>query len=344
MRLRSVLAVGAAALLVLSGCAPTPTPKPKPSASPSAPATPTPTPEPVVEPEAAFDLTCDDVAATMAGLVGEPSTPVEPVMSIVSNMGWLPGPGQYMFQRAGGIACSAGDQPSYWEVTIVPGAGAVTNGAARRDGFWGETAGCSEYGCHFEIIEGDVLLSVEIADAALGASGDPGPSSDALRSLAAAAAASLREFDVADSAIVSAACERFLTMQELDEMTGVTGGRIESEFGGWGIPAEVYHVVNGSKICVYTDGGGEYSGVHYFTITTLPGGAWAFERTPGESVDVEGADAAKTSTGVDGAIALDLRVGLDWIRLTSHEFEAAALVPFAEKIARNVAVGHTAPQ
>ena len=133
MRLRSLLVLGTAALLLVSGCAPEPTPKP--TASPSESATPTPTPDPIVEPDAAFDVTCDDVAVEMAALVGEPSTPVEPVMSAISTPGWLPGPGQYMFQRAGGIACSAGDDGRHWEVTIVPDAPTVIAGAEERQGW-----------------------------------------------------------------------------------------------------------------------------------------------------------------------------------------------------------------
>ncbi|MBO0980406.1 hypothetical protein [Microbacterium sp. SD291] len=343
MRMRSLLALGAVAVLALSGCAPGPEPKPKPSASPSTPETPPPTPEPVEAPEAAFDVTCEDLATTMATLVGEPSTPVEPVMSTVSTMSWLPGPGQYMFQRSGGLACSAGEEPSYWEVTMIPDAQGVIDGAAERNGFWGEQADCNESGCSFEIVEGDVLLSARIVDAGLGASLDPGPPGDALRGLAAAAASTLHDVVSVDSAIVGAECERFLTAQELaDSVGGET--RIVSEFGGWGIPAEVYHVVNGSKICLYTDGGDEYSGVHHLTITTLPGGAWAFERTPGEAIDVEGADEARLSTDASGATALDLRVGPDWIRLTTRVTEAATMTGVAEKIVRNLTKGHTAPQ
>lgn len=341
--MRSLLVLCAVAVLAVSGCAPTPEPKPTPSASPSASGTPTPTPEPLEEPEVAFDVTCQDVASTMATLVGEPSTPVEPVMSVISTMSWLPGPGQYMFQRSGGLACSAGESPSYWEVTMTPDAQAVMDGAATRNGFWGERAECTESGCDFEIIEGDVLLSAKIIDADLGASPDPGPPGEALRRLAASAASTLHDVESVDSAIVGADCERFLTVQELAEIAGGET-RIVSELGGWGIPAEVYHVVNGSKICIYTDGGDEYSGKHYFTITTLPGGAWAFERTPGEVIDVEGSDGARLSTDASGAIALDLRVGLDWIRLTSHEVEPAMLTTVAEKIARNLTLGHTAPQ
>ncbi len=298
-----------------------------------------------MEPEAAFDVTCDDVAATMASLMGEPSTPVEPVMSIISAMGWLPGPGQYMFQRAGGIACSAGDAPSYWEVTIVPGAGAVTNGAAQRDGFWGETADCREHGCSFEIIEGDVLLSANIVDADLGAAGDAGRPGEVLRSLASAADASLHDFELVDSDIVGAACERFITPAEVSALTGAEGVEIVESFGGWGVPAEIYHVTNGSRICLYSIGGEEYSG-NQLMITTLPGGAWAFEKVGGTPVEVELADGATLSSGEHGERVLDMRVGSDWIRLTTLDDGSGAPdpAPLAATVARNLTRGHTAPQ
>lgn len=224
---------------------------------------------------------------------------------------------------------------------MIPDAQVVIEGATERHGFWGERAECNESGCSFEIVDGDVLLSAKITYT--GQVVDAGAAGEALRHLAESASATLHDVESVDSAIEGADCERFLTSQELAEMVGGET-RIVSELGGWGIPAEVYHVVNGSKICIYTDGGDEYSGKHYFTVTTLPGGAWAFEQTPGEAIDVEGADDAKLSTGVSGAMALDLRVGLDWIRLTTHEVDSATLTPIAEKVVRNLTIGHTAPQ
>lgn len=343
MSLRSTVIVGSVALLILSGCAPAPTPGP--SASPSASATPAPTAEPITEPEAAFDVTCDDAAAALSPLLGEPSTSVEPNLSTVSGMGWVPGPGQYMFPRAGGIACSAGDRTLNWEVSIVPGAAAVTSGAESRGGYSGEVAECHESGgCSFVLIEGDVLLTADIVGTGLGSAGDVGTLEPALRGLASSAAESLHEVELGDSDIVGAPCERFLTTEEL---SAITGGetRIVSQFGGWGIPAEVYHVVNGSRICLYTDGGDEYEGRQYFTLTTLPGGAWAFERISGDAVQVEGADEARISADPNGASALDLRVGADWIRLTTFDADMVQALPaLAEKVVRNVTVGPTAPQ
>ncbi|MEV7800299.1 hypothetical protein AB0O14_14485 [Microbacterium foliorum] len=347
MRLRSLIVLGTAALLLVSGCTAEPTPKPtgSPSASASATPTATPTPEAVVEPETAFDVSCDDVAATMAELLGEPVTPVEPVLSLVSAMGWLPGPGQHMFQRAGGIACSTGDTERSWEVTIVPDAQAVIAGATEREGFWGEGAGCEDGRCGFELPDGDVLLSATVVDPDLGA-GDTARIEEALRGIAASAASSTREVEYVDSEIVGAPCERFVTPEQVNAAFGVSDAALFSDFGGWGIPAEVYEVVNGSRICYFKSAGSEYEGSSYLMLTTLPAGAWAFEKRDGDPVEVEGADAAKASTGEHGENILDVRVGLDWIRMVTFDNGAGAAdpAPLAETVARNLTVGHTAPE
>ncbi|MDR6142639.1 hypothetical protein QE375_002193 [Microbacterium foliorum] len=347
MRLRSLIVFGTAALLLVSGCTAEPTVEPKPSASQSGSSsqTPTPTPAPIVEPETAFDVTCDDVAATMAELVGEPSTPVEPVLSTVSAMSWLPGPAQHMFQRAGGIACSAGDAERNWEVTIVPDALAVIAGATERQGFWGEAASCENGRCGFELPDGDVLLSATVVDPDLGAD-DTSPIEEALRGIAASAASSTREVEYVDSDIVGASCERFVTPEQVDAAFGVSDAALFTDFGGWGIPAEVYEVVNGSRICYVKSAGSEYEGSSYLMLTTLPAGAWAFEKLDGDPVEVEGADAAKASEGQNGEKILDVRVGLDWIRLMTYDNGSGAAdpAPLAEKVVRNFTVGHTAPE
>jgi hypothetical protein len=345
MRLRSFVVLGTAALLLISGCSAEPTPDPKPTASPSASATATPTPEPIVEPESAFDVTCDEVASEMAALVGEPSTPVEPVLSVVSTMGWIPGPAQHMFQRAGGIACSAGDAERNWEVTIVPDAQAVIAGATEREGYWGERAGCEGGLCSFEFPDGDVLLSASVAEPGLEA-GDSAPLEEAMRRLAASAAASVHDIEYVDSDIVGAPCERFLTEQEVKTLFGAPDAMLYTEFGGWGIPAEVYQYVNGSRICLFRSSLGEYEGASYVMLTTLPAGAWAFERLDGTPVDIEGADAAKASVGQYGENVLDMRVGLDWIRLVTYDNGAGAAdpAPVGAAVVRNLTVGHTAPQ
>lgn len=345
MRLRSLLVLGTAALLLVSGCTPEPVPTPKPSASPSATVTPTPTPEPIVEPESAFDVTCDDVAAEMMALVGEPSTPVEPVLSVISTMSWLPGPAQHMFQRAGGIACSAGDDGRNWEVTIVPDAQAVIEGATERQGYWGERAECGEGRCLFEFPDGDVLLSAAIDDPAI-TPDDTGRVEEALRRLASTAATTVHDVEYVDSEIVGLPCERFLTTQEVNELVGVSDAIVFSDFGGWGIPAEVYTVVNGSRICYYTSGD-QYDGESYLLLTTLPAGAWAFEKVDGTAVAVEGADEAKASVDAQGGQILDVRVGVDWLRFKTYENESGPItspIPLAEKVARNLTVGHTAPE
>ncbi|MFJ4999909.1 hypothetical protein ACIP5T_17290 [Microbacterium sp. NPDC088619] len=347
MRLRSLIVLGTAAVLLLSGCTGEPTPEVKPSASPSESSsqTPTPTPEPIVAPETAFAVSCDDVAETMAELVGEPSTPVEPMLSVVSAMGWLPGPAQHMFQRAGGIACSAGDAERNWEVTIVPDAQAVIAGATERQGYWGETASCEGGRCAFELPDGDVLLSATVVDPDLAAD-DSAPIEEALRGVAAAAAASAREVEYVDSDIVGAPCERFVTPEQVNAAFGVTDASLFTDFGGWGIPAEVYEVVNGSRICYFKSAGSEYEGSSYLMLTTLPAGAWAFETLDGDPVEVEGADDARASTGEHGEGILDVRVGLDWIRFMTYDNGSGAAdpAPVAETVVRNLTVGHTAPE
>lgn len=346
MRLRPLVVLGTVvALFLVSGCTPEPEPTPKPSTSPSASATPTPTPDPIVAPDAAFDVTCDDVAAEMAALVGEPATPMEPVLSIVSAPGWLPGPAQHMFQRAGGIACSAGDASRSWEVSIVPDAQAVTAGATERQGWWGEQAGCGEGRCGAEIVDGDVLLSAIVADPGL-TEADAARTEEAFRRLLGAAASSLRAVEYVDSALVGAPCERYITAEEVSEIVGEESV-LFTDFGGWGIPAEVYQVVNGSRICYYTSAEGDLETISsHLMVTTLPAGAWAFETLGGTPAQVEGADAAKESSGAYGERILDLRVGLDWIRVETYDNGSGAgdPLPAAETVVRNLTVGRPAPQ
>lgn len=344
MRLRSVLVLGAAALLLLTACAPEAAPAPTPTRSPSTTPTPTPTPETIVEPDAAFDVSCDDVAAEMTALVGEPSTLVEPAMSIVSAPSWLPGPAQYMFSRAAGVACSAGDATRDWEVTLAPGADSLIAGANERGAYWNETVSCAEGSCYVEIRDGDVVLSAAIHDPAVHA-GDGNRVGEALHRLAAAAAGSIREVDHVASELVGLPCERYITVEAAQEIVGeeVT---LTTRFEGWSIAAEVYEVVNGSRHCQYSSSGGGYDAEIYLMITSLPAGAWAFEKEAGTDVAVDGADAAKTSTGEHGVRYLDLRLGPDWIRLASYDDGTAATDPmtYAPTVIRNLSVGMTAPQ
>lgn len=352
MRRQTLLALGAAALLILlTGCTATPEPSPTGSAStsPSPSPSPTPTAEPVVEPTPAFDVSCDDVATAMAGLVGEPNSPMIPALSLTSAAATYPGPVQYAYQRAGGIGCSAGDVERWWQVTMVPGAQAVVDGTTSRGGGI-QDVGCDSYlgegRCAGDMIEGDVLISLFLLDPAVTAA-DTDAVSAAMRGLATAAAASSREVELADSAIVGVDCTRFLTAEELAARLG-TEVVIISQFGGWDVTSEVYSVVNGSRICYYASDSNEYTSTHYLTITTLPGGAWAFERMDGTAVEVEGADAAVSGIDVYGRPVLDLRVGTDWIRLTTtdHNGEPSIvdLPAVATDILKNFTVGRPAPQ
>lgn len=350
MRLSRLFVLGTVAAILLAGCSAEPAPKPEPTASESAAVTPSPTPtptlEPIAAPEPAFDVTCDDVAAEMAALVGEPSTPVEPVMSVVSTMSWIPGPAQYMFQQVGGIACTAGEEADRrWEVTIVPDAQTVIQGATERQGYWGEQAGCADGICTFEFPDGDVLLSATVFEPGIGAD-ETARVDEAMRRLAAGAAATVRDVERIDSDIVGAPCERYITEQQVNEQFGVSDAMLYTDFGGWGIPAEIYHVANGAGICMYRTSAGEYEGPTYLLLTALPGGAWAFEQQAGTPAAVEGADAAKTSTGEHGESFLDVQVGGDWIRLVTYDDGAGAVdpTPSAESVVRNLTVGQPAPQ
>ncbi|WP_136054251.1 hypothetical protein [Microbacterium sp. K24] len=345
MRRRSLLILGAVALLLVSGCAPTPEPEPTASASPTSSPTPTPTVGPAVEPTPAFDVTCEDVAAEMTTLVGAPAGEVAETLSLVSSPNWYPGPAIYAFQRPGGIACSTGESGRSWAITILPGAQTVTEGAASRGGYFGEEARCEDSGmCFFQLIEGDVLVSGLVIDEAL-AVGDEAPIEEGLRRLGASAASTLRAVEIAPSDIVGVECTRFLTADELAESLGGEAYLIDS-FGGWGIPSEVYQVVNGSRICYYAAGETEYESQAFLTITTLPGGAWAFERIEdGTPVDIEGADAALTGVDEFERSILDVRIGPDWIRLTTYEGSGISdLAPLAEQIVQNFTVGRPAPQ
>ncbi|MGJ0389203.1 hypothetical protein [Microbacterium sp. CGR1] len=344
MRLRSLLVLGTATLLLVSGCAPEPAPSPKPTASPSASVTPT--PDPIVDPESAFDVTCDDVAAEMSALVGEPETPVEPVLSLLPGMSWIPGPAQHMFQRAGGIACSAGvTYERSWEVVLVPGAEAVIAGATERQGYRGEQARCEDGSCSFEFPDGDVLLTATVYEPGLG-SADTARMEETMRRLVASAASTLHEVEYLDSEIVGTPCERFITEQEVNTLFGVSDARLITDFGGWSIPAEVYEYVNGSRICYFRTSASEYEGAAYLMLTMLPAGAWAFEKLDAAPVEVEGAYAAKASSGEYGENILDVRVGIDWLRFVTYDNGSGAADPaaLATTAVRNLTVGHTAPQ
>lgn len=328
--------------MLISGCAPTPEPKPTPDGSPSPSVSAPQTEKPAAEPEPAFDVSCVDVAAAMTALLGDSDTPVAPTVSLVSSPSWYPGPGEYMFQPSGGIACSTGSDARGWEVTITPRAAAVIAGATERMGYPGEGAECAGEFCAARIREDDVLVMARVNDPAL-SHGDAQPLADALQPLADRASRTLRDVDMPDSEIFSLPCERLLAPEELATRVG-TEVYLADDFGGWGIPAETYHVVNGADICYYSSGD-PYMGEWYLTITSLPGGAWAFEKMSGEPVEIEGADAALAGVDAFGRAVLDLRAGPDWIRLTSDAGNGGLdVAATAEHILGNIGKGVPAPQ
>lgn len=292
-------------------------------------------------------MTCDDVAAAMTDLVGAPGGPVEDRLSLAGNPSWHPGPAQYMFQRAGGIACSTGTAEQGWQVTAVPNADAVLAGVSARLGYEerGESVWYDTGRCTAVLIGGDVLFEVNVESPGLGA-GDTTRVDEAIRGLAARAAATRRDVELAESVLAGAPWDRFITTDELGARVG--DGVVPFVAGGWGTESEVYSVVNGASLCFYTSSSeeSEYNAQSYLTITTLPAGAWAFERMTGTPVEVEGADAALSSAGDRGTAVLDLRVGADWIRLFFPEggVTAQSTVPIAEQIARNITVGRPAPR
>lgn len=349
MRYR-LLAVSAVALLLLTGCAPAPVPSPTPSASTSSP-TPTPTVEPIVAPTPAFDVTCADVAAEVTPIVGEVEGGVSPGLQLWSASSWYPGPAQRMFERSGGVACSANAEGHRWEVAIVPGARAILDGTAARHGDASEGIRCEpgmgdSFGfCMFVVEAGDILLEGMMHGPQITAA-DTAKVEAAAQRLLDAAARTQREVVLGDSAIVGVPCTRFLTSEEASGLVGADTV-LSEPFGGWSIQSEVYFVVNGAKICHYgADVNPEGDAPMHLMITSLPGGAWAFDEIEGATaVDIEGADAALASVDLYGRDVLDLRIGPDWLRLTKPESSAIGdLAPVATEVVENFTVGRPAPQ
>lgn len=343
MRPRALLALGAVAVLLLSGCAPEP--DVKPTGTPSAAATPAPTDAATQAPTPAFEVDCADVAEGMSSAGGEAGGDVAEVLGVWSSPSWYPGPAQHMFQRAGGIACSAGTAEHNWEVTILPGAKETVAGAESRGGYYGEESRCESGGyCFFQLLDGEVLVSATVVDPEKGPD-DTAAFEEALRGLGAAAMASLREVDVPESPVEGVDCTRFLTATELAEQVDAEVYVVDA-FGGWSIPAEVYQERNGARICYYASGDDEYAAQGYIMLTTLPGGAWAFDELEGEEdIEVEGADAARTGVDELRRPVLDLRVGADWLRLTTFDGSGIDdLAPIAATIADDFAVARPGGQ
>ncbi|WP_217181179.1 hypothetical protein [Streptomyces sp. AC495_CC817] len=342
MRLRSLLVVGAAAALILSGCTAQPTPTPRPSAPVSE--TPTPEPEPMTAPDAAFDVSCDDVGAAFETITG--ALPHEQsALQTFSNMNWIPGPAQYLAQRAGGIGCSAGDESAWWEVLLVPDGDVVVAGMTEKPEGWREHTACVEGSCSAQLTAGDVVLVAKAYARGIG----PGESVEfesAMRGLAERATSSIRAVEYVDSTLVGVRCERFISEEELSAHFGAEVRRLV-DFGGWSVESEVYENVNGSSQCYYAEPvGGVYEAAGYLRITMLPAGAWAFEGQEGTPTTVAGADGAKESPGEHGERHLDVRLGIDWIRITTFDDGSGAPDPvaIATKIVRNFTIGQTAPQ
>lgn len=337
MRPRALLALGAVAVLLLSGCAPEP--EVKPTGTPSAAITPAPTDAAAQAPTPAFDVDCADVEAAMSAAGGDVGGEVAEVLGVWSSPSWYPGPAQHMFQRAGGIACSAGTAEHNWEVTILPGAEETVAGAESRGGYYGEESRCESGGyCFFQLLDGEVLVSATVVDPEKGPD-DTAAFEEVLRALGAAAMASLREVDAPESPVEGVDCTRFLTATELAEQVDAEVYVVDA-FGGWSIPAEVYQERNGARICYYASGDDEYAAQGYIMLTTLPGGAWAFDELEGEEeIEVEGADAARTGVDELRRPVLDLRVGADWLRLTTFDGSGIDdLAPIAATIADDFAV------
>ncbi|KYK00187.1 hypothetical protein [Microbacterium sp. CH1] len=353
-----LLLVGLVAVLALAGCAPDAKPTPEPTRTTAASPTPTPTPteEPIVAPDAAFDVTCADVAAVVEGL-GLPAVGAQEVLALTSSPSWYPGPAQHMMQRVGGVACSAGDQEAHdpdimpqesWEVFLVPGAQAIVDGVTARfeDAPWTEEAWCDEGRCVAMLRDGDVLLSAALTSPSLTA-GDTDRVRGALVELLGPASATARSVEPASSEILGIACDDLLTAQELGEQLGKHVESVDhSQLGGWGVPAEVYYVRSGAQYCMYAEGQDVYNDETFLTINTLPAGAWAFQGlADGTPVPVDGADEASFRTDYYGRSALDVRVGSDWIRFTMFDGGTAeTLAPIASMAVEHLERGRSASQ
>ncbi len=358
MRVRPLVVFSLVTVLILTGCAPTPEVSPSPSASSPTPSpTPTPTEEPIEAPEAAFDVTCADVNDVIADLLGGSVGGEKDVMGLTSAPNWYPGPAQHMMQRAGGIACSAGDPEkfdpesspdAYWGIAIVPDAQRIIDGAAERGAGENGATGvrCYPSSCIIDLRDGEVLMSGSLRAPGI-TEADEGRVRAAIEGILASAASTLREVEVGPSEIAAARCESLLTAEEV---AAELGTHVEitdfTMLGGWGIPAEVYYVKDGGQLCLYAEGLNIYEDATLVSLTTLPAGAWAFEELDGTSPEiVAGADAALSSVDFYGRSALDVRVGPDWMRFTFYDGRAAAdMIPIATMAVEHLTRGRPSPQ
>lgn len=308
-------------------------------------------------PESAFDVTCADVNDVIANLLGASVGGEKDVIGLTSGPNWYPGPAQYMMQRAGGIACSAGDPErfdpesfpdAYWGIAIVPDAQRILDGAAERGAGDNGATGvrCSPSSCIIDLRDGDVLMSGSLWAPGITET-DEGRVRAAIEGILASAASTLREVEVAPSEIAAARCESLLTAEEV---AAELGRHVEitdfTMLGGWGIPAEVYYVKDGGQLCLYAEGMNIYEDATLVSLTTLPSGAWAFEEMDGGSpVTIAGADAALSSVDFYGRSVLDVRVGPDWLRFTFYDGRAAsAMTPIATMAVEHLTRGRPSPQ
>lgn len=358
MRLRTLACLGVVTVLLVTGCAPEAEVAPSPSASAPTPSpSPTPTEEPIVAPTAAFDVTCDDVNATVSGLLGEAVGGEKDALGLTSSPNWYPGPAQYMMQRAGGIACSAGDldafdpnsyPDAYWEIAIVPDAQTIIDGALKRGagGNADMALSCGDGRCIINLRDEDVLLTGSMTSPGL-MQDDQDRVRAAFEELLASAAGTLRDFEYGPSGIAAVSCETLLTAEEVAAQLGAHVEIVDfSRLGGWGIPAEVYYVNDGGRLCMYAEGQDVYNDATLISLTTLPSGAWAFDKLDGGNpVSVAGADAAFSGVDYTGRAVLDVRVGLDWLRFSTAESAVApSLAPVAEMAIEHLTRGRPAPQ
>ncbi|WP_426188425.1 hypothetical protein [Microbacterium sp. TWP3-1-2b2] len=347
MNTRVLAAAVVAPILValLAGCtggpvAADPSPKPSPSPSPSS----TAEVPPVSEPESVFDIDCADVAVAMNDFVGFGADGVKERMSLASAPNWYPGPAEFMMKRAGGMVCAydgeqrADGMQDAWEVVIVPDAQRMINSLV-SNGYAEQPSECLEGSCTLMARAGDALLVGSVHSAQIASDATEGARALAQTWAENASAGQQEEpFEVVASEVAGADCEQLMASARLGELWGVTT-HLTDEFGGWGVPAEVYLVVDGAVICIYGDGG-EYDGVQHLQLTDLPGGAWAFDLIEGRTpITVTGADKAYSGMGGTStypAPFIDILVGADWIRLTGTG-SSGDLEPVAEAVAANAA-------
>jgi hypothetical protein len=314
-----------------------------------------------VAPDAAFDVTCADVADAVENLLGAPVGDAKDILGVTSSPNWHPGPAQHMMQRAGGIGCSAGDAERFdpdsapadhWSIAITPDAQALIDGAVERGAGDAGTEGvyCQEGSCIFTLRESDILLTGSVWSSGLGEGSGDGVRG-AMAGLLASAADSLRDFEYGESKIAGVRCETLLTAEEVTEHLGAHTEIVDyTRLGGWGVPAEVYFVKDGGQYCMYAEGQDVYNDATFVSITTLPAGAWAFENLEsgsesGSAVEVAGADAALMGVDYYGQSVLDVRVGLDWLRFaTPAEQDDSEMIPLAEMAIEHFTRGRPAPQ